>query len=818
MPKKVIYLVKTLGAKSYDQVVDWLRAVGYDVSADGFGPLAEIDDKTIARLKDVASGKVEVEGPAKRIRRATDEEGADAPKPKLKDFFAAPVSAKTKEDAPAAPPSVAKPRLKPIIEDRPAAKKVKLAKAKKGKEAPASKTEEEPAVAITEEAAEAVEVRPERKKEPEKPAKPAKRPKSRLRRPSRLSRDFMAEDDATVVSRKRVFKVKGTGGKKPAQEVERHLKITRQMTIREVSEQTGVRVSNIIRFLMDELSTMAGINYLASIDEISLICDKFAIDCEVAPADQPEQDLEIFARTDEKELEPRPPVVTVMGHVDHGKTKLLDAIRATNVVDEEAGGITQHIGAYQARLDDKTITFIDTPGHEAFTAMRARGSQVTDLVVLVVAAEDGVMPQTLEAIEHCKSAGVSVIVAINKIDKPDANPDKVKQQLSQHGLIPEDWGGDTVVLNVSALTGKGIDELLAMINLQAELMELKADPTAAPVGVVIENQVDTGVGIIATILVAQGTFRKGQYILCGESVGRIKRMVDDKGKEVKAAGPAMPVSVIGFEELPENGEKVYAFKDKKRAQQIAESREAKRDRHVPLREVAGLSLDDVFAKIRAGEVKELAVVVKADVQGSMEAVKDAVSKIEIEGVRVNVIRAGVGQVNETDVMLASASGAMVIGFNVTLAAQVRKLAEQEKVQVRLYRIIYKLIEDVELAVSGMLEPVIVEVPIGELEIRAIFRTERNAVICGGMVTSGKVVRNSYYRLMRGGELVLEGQLGSLKRFKDDVREVTEGFECGLKIEGTSDVQEGDILQLYVKEERAREVVSASAPEKGSVEE
>jgi len=793
MPKKVIYLVKTLGAKSYDQVVDWLRVVGYDVNADGFGPLAEIDDKTISELKDVASGKVEVEGPAKRIRRATVEEDADAPEPKLKDFFAAPVSTAEADAAPVAPPPVAAPRLKPIIEDRPSAKKVKLAKAKKEKEESTPKAEEEPAVAVAEKATEVAEVRPERKKEPEKPAtKPAKRPKSRLRRPARLSRDFMAEDDATVVSRKRVFKVKGTGRKKPAQEVERHLKITRQMTIREVSEQTGVRVTNIIRFLMDELSTLSGINYMASIDEIALICDKFAIDYEVAPADQPEHDLEIFAQTDEKELELRPPVVTVMGHVDHGKTKLLDAIRATNVVDEEAGCITQHIGAYQARLGDKTITFIDTPGHEAFTAMRARGSQVTDLVVLVVAAEDGVMPQTIEAIEHCKSAGVQIIVAINKIDKADANPDKVKQQLSQHGLIPEDWGGDTVVLNVSALTGKGIDELLAMINLQAELMELKADASAAPVGVVVENQVDPGVGIIATILVTQGTFRKGQYILCGESVGRIKRMVDDKGKELKTAGPAMPVCIIGFEQLPKNGEKVYAFKDKKHAQQIAESREAKRDRHVPLRHAAGLSLDDVLAKIRAGEVKELAVVIKADVQGSMEAVKDAVSKIEIEGVRVNVIRSGVGQVNETDVMLASASGAMVIGFNVTVAAHVRKLAEQGKVQVRLYRIIYKLIEDVELAVSGLLEPVIVEVPIGELEIRAIFRTERN--------------------------VVLEGQLGSLKRFKDDVREVTEGFECGLKIEGTADVQESDILQLYIKEERAREIVSASASEKGSVEE
>ncbi len=812
MPKKVIYLVKTLGAKSYDQVVDWLRAVGYDVDADGFGPLAEVDDETIARLKDVAAGKVEVEGPAKRIRRAVVDEEEEAPKPKLKDFFASPAAGVETETRPAkaAPPST--PRLKPIIEERPSPKKVKLAKAKKEKEKQPAKAEEVPAEKVEEEEPAVAEERPERIKEPEK-AKPAKRPKSRLRRPSRLSRDYMAEEDAAVVSRKRVFKVKGSGRKKPAQEVERHLKITRHMTIREVSEQTGVRVASIIRFLMDELEIMANINYLASIDEISLICDKFGIDCEVAPADELEQELEIFAQADEKSLKPRPPVVTVMGHVDHGKTKLLDAIRTTNVVDEETGGITQHIGAYQASVGNKTITFIDTPGHEAFTAMRARGSQVTDLVVLVVAADDGVMPQTLEAIEHCKSANVPVIVAINKIDKAEANPDKVKQQLSQHDLVPEDWGGDTVMLNVSALTGKGIDELLAMINLQAELLELKADPTAAPTGVVIENEVDTGVGIVASVLVTQGTFRKGQYVLCGESVGRIKRMVDDKGKEVKAAGPAMPVSIIGFEQLPENGEKVYAFKDKKRAQQIAESREARRGRQVPLRPAARLSLDDVLAQIRAGETKELSVVVKADVQGSMEAVREAVSKIEVEGVSVNVIRAGVGQVNETDVMLASASGAMVIGFNVTLAAQVRKLAEQEKVQVRLYRIIYKLIEDVERAVSGLLEPEIVEVPLGELEVRAIFRTERNAVICGGMVTSGKVVRNAYYRLIRDGEQVLEGQLGSLKRFKDDVREVAEGFECGLKIEGTADVQEGDVLQLYVKEERAREAVSATASDK-----
>ncbi|OGK11518.1 MAG: translation initiation factor IF-2, partial [Candidatus Riflebacteria bacterium RBG_13_59_9] len=537
----------------------------------------------------------------------------------------------------------------------------------------------------------------------------------------------------------------------------------------------------------------------------------------VAPAEEPEQELEMFTEVNEKKLQPRPAVITVMGHVDHGKTKLLDAIRTTHVVDEEAGGITQHIGAYQTKLGDRTITFIDTPGHEAFTAMRARGSQITDIVVLVVAAEDGVMPQTVEAVEHCKAANVPVIVAVNKIDKPEANPEKVKQQLSQHGLVSEEWGGDTVFVNVSALTGHGIGELLEMINLQADLLELKADVTAPPLGVVIENQIDTGMGIIATILVKQGTFRKGQYILCGESVGRIKRMVDENGREKQTGGPAEPARIIGFEQLPENGEKVYGFKAKKLAQQIAESRIAQRDRYIHTRPAAHMSLDDMFAQMHAIAAKELNVVVKADVQGSMEAVREALTKIEVEGIKVNVIRAGVGQINETDIMLASASDAMVIGFNVTIAGQVRKIVERETVQVRLYRIIYKLIEDVELAVRGLLEPEIVEVPIGELEVRAIFRTDRNSVICGGMVTSGKVQRNAYYRLRREEEIVFEGQLGSLKRFKEDVREVSEGFECGLRIDGSSDVREGDVLELFLREEREPAAVSAGDTERGTGE-
>jgi len=822
MPKKAVYLVKVLGAKSYEQVLDWLRLVGHDVGAEGFSPMTEIDDETIAKLKELASGKERARGPAKRIVRPVATGEAEAPvAPRLKEFFAAappaPAPTAVEEKAPpvAAQP-LAVPGLKQIIEERPPAKKVKLAKVKKVEEKPPEEEEEVAALDDAEVAAEVeIEERVERKKAEEEAVL---RPRAKLRRPSRLSREAAVEDDGAVASRKRVFKVKGAARHRQVQEVERHLKITHPLTIREVSEKTGVRVANIIRFLMDELDILANINYVASVDEISLVCDKFGIDCEVAPADEPEQELETFAQVDREALVPRPPVITVMGHVDHGKTKLLDAIRTTNVVDTEAGGITQHIGAYQTKVRDRVITFIDTPGHEAFTAMRARGSQVTDIVVLVVAADDGVMPQTIEAVEHCQAAKVPVIVAVNKVDKADANPDRVRQQLSQRGLVPEEWGGDVVFVNVSALTKQGLDALLEMIILQADLMELKADPNAPPMGVVVENQIDTGVGIVATILVKQGTFRKGQYILCGESIGRIKRMVDENGRELDAVGPSAPARIIGFEQLPENGEKVYGFKDKKRAQQIAESRMAQRDRYAPGTPALRLSLDDVFAQAAVGAAKELVVVVKADVQGSMEAVTEALSKIDVEGVKVNVVRSGIGQINETDIMLASASGATVIGFNVTVAGQVRRIAEREGVHIRLYRVIYKLLEDMELAARGLLEPEVVETVVGELEVRAIFRTDRNSVVCGGMVTSGKALRHANYRLRRGGEVVLEGQLSSLKRFKDDVREVAEGFECGLRLEGTSDVREGDILEFYVLEKREPAGVSSAGVEPAPEEE
>jgi translation initiation factor IF-2 len=472
------------------------------------------------------------------------------------------------------------------------------------------------------------------------------------------------------------------------------------------------------------------------------------------------------------------------------------------VVDKEAGGITQHIGAYQVFIGGKKITFIDTPGHEAFTAMRARGSQVTDIVVLVVAADDGVMPQTIEALEHAKAAKVPVIVAVNKIDKPEANPDKVRHELSKYGLVPEQWGGDTIYVNVSALTGQGVSELLEMIQLQAELMDLKADPSAPPFGVVLESQIDPGLGIVATVLVQQGTFRRAMYILSGESVGRIRIMHDDLGKEVDEAVPSTPVRIVGFASLPENGERVYAFEDKRKAEQIAEARKAQRELEVMRSSALKISLDDVFKRIKEGQLRELPVVVKADVQGSAEAIRDALERISVEGTKVQVIRSGVGQITESDVMLASASNAIIIGFSVGATAQAKRLAEQEKVQIKYYDIIYKLTEEIELALKGLLEPEIVEIPLGIVEVRAVFRQEKSSAVVGGMVVSGKVHRGALYRLKRNGNVLFEGELASLRRFKDDVKEVAEGFECGLLLEGTNDVQEGDILEFFTKETRS----------------
>ena len=505
----------------------------------------------------------------------------------------------------------------------------------------------------------------------------------------------------------------------------------------------------------------------------------------------------------EVEMLPRPPVVTILGHVDHGKTTLLDAIRRSRVAESEYGGITQKIGAYQVDVGGRKITFIDTPGHEAFTTMRARGAQVTDIAVLVVAADDGVMPQTVEAIQHAKAADVPILVAINKIDKPGANPERVKQQLVEHGLIPEEWGGETICVAISALQRKGIQDLLDMILLQADLLELRARYTGPAVGVIIESRLDRGKGPVATVIVQEGTLRVGDFFVAGTTWGRVRSLFDDLGKSIKEAPPATPVEVVGFAELPPAGTKLVVVEEEKTATVVAERRK-ERERERVLREAGNrvVSLEELLAP-EEGKVKELHLVLKADYQGSLEALERAISQLGDERVKVNVVFRGVGNISEADVMLASASSGVVIGFNVKLPNEVAKVAKQEGVEVRLYRIIYDVVEDMKRAIQGLVEPRKVEEVIGRAEVRALFKVPRVGIVAGCYVLEGKIDRNAFVRVLRGGEVLQEKlRIASLKRFKDDVREVAQGYECGIALEGFEGFVEGDVFEAYVvKEER-----------------
>ncbi|WP_438318629.1 translation initiation factor IF-2 [Candidatus Caldatribacterium sp. SIUC1] len=505
----------------------------------------------------------------------------------------------------------------------------------------------------------------------------------------------------------------------------------------------------------------------------------------------------------EVERLPRPPVVTILGHVDHGKTTLLDAIRRSRVAESEYGGITQKIGAYQVDVGGRKITFIDTPGHEAFTTMRARGAQVTDIAVLVVAADDGVMPQTVEAIQHAKAADVPILVAINKIDKPGANPEKVKQQLAEHGLIPEEWGGETICVAISALQRKGIQDLLDMILLQADLLELRARYAGPAVGVIIESRLDRGKGPVATVIVQEGTLRVGDFFVAGTTWGRVRSLFDDLGKSIKEAPPATPVEVVGFAELPPAGTKLVVVEEEKTATVVAERRK-ERERERALREAGNrvVSLEELLAP-EEGKVKELHLVLKADYQGSLEALERAISQLGDERVNINVVFRGVGNISEADVMLASASSGVVIGFNVKLPNEVAKVAKQEGVEVRLYRIIYDVVEDMKRAIQGLVEPRKVEEVIGRAEVRALFKVPRVGIVAGCYVLEGKIDRNAFVRVLRRGEVLQEKvRIASLKRFKDDVREVAQGYECGIALEGFEGFAEGDVFEAYVvKEER-----------------
>ncbi|UOQ47834.1 translation initiation factor IF-2 [Gracilibacillus caseinilyticus] len=573
---------------------------------------------------------------------------------------------------------------------------------------------------------------------------------------------------------------------------------TGSITVGELAEKLNKETNEIIKKLMF-LGVMATKNQDLDEDALELICGEYGVEVEEEVEVDKSDLTNYIAEEDPEKLEERPPVVTIMGHVDHGKTTLLDSIRNTKVTEGEAGGITQHIGAYQIRENDKKVTFLDTPGHAAFTSMRSRGAQITDIAILVVAADDGVMPQTIEAINHAKAAEVPIIVAVNKMDKEGANPDRVMQELTEYQLIPEDWGGDTIFVNLSALKGEGIDDLLEMILLVSEVEELKANADRLADGTVIEAQLDKGRGSVASLLVQNGTLRVGDPIVVGNTFGRVRAMVNDLGKRIKSAGPSTPVEITGLNDVPLAGDRFVVFKDEKQARQIGEMRQ-----EIQLEEKRGsqsrVSLDDLFEQIKQGDIKDINVILKADVQGSVEALAASLQKIDVEGVKVNIIHTGVGAIKESDIILASASNAIVIGFNVRPDNNAKKAAESEKVDIRLHRVIYKAIEEVEAAMKGMLDPEFEEKVIGQVEVREIFKVSKIGTIAGAYVTDGKVTRDSGIRLIRDGVVVYEGEIDTLKRYKDDVKEVAQNYECGITIKNYNDIKEGDVIEAYVMEE------------------
>lgn len=592
-------------------------------------------------------------------------------------------------------------------------------------------------------------------------------------------------------------------GRQTEEKSERVIQLQNRITVKELSELIDKGVSEIIKKLLG-LGVIATINQEIDYDTAKTIAVQFGLKVELAgdPAgDDIIDDIEIIPDKPE-DLKPRSPVVTVMGHVDHGKTSLLDAIRNTKVTTKEAGGITQHIGASEVKINDKKIVFLDTPGHEAFASMRARGAKVTDIAVLVVAADDGVMPQTIEAINHSKAAGVPIIVAINKMDKPAANPDRVKQELAEQGLVIEDWGGDVIAVPVSALNRDNIDTLLEMILLVAEVEELKANPNRKALGVVIEAELDVGKGSVATVLVQNGTLKVGDSVVIGTAYGKIRAMMNDKGKRVRTAGPSTAVEITGLSEVPEAGEQMFVVKDDRVAKAIVENR-INKIKEKQLKSSQKISLDVLFSQMEEGQIKDLNIIIKADVQGSVEAVKQSLVKLSSDEISINSIHGGVGGITETDVMLAAASNAIIIGFNVRPTPSAGALAKKEGVDIRSYRVIYKAIEDIEAAMKGMLDPKFEEEELGKAEVRATFKVPGAGIVAGCYVIEGKILNNAKTRLIRDGIIIHEGSIGSLRRFKNDVKEVTTGYECGIGISQFNDIKEGDIIEAYQMSEIER---------------
>jgi len=587
------------------------------------------------------------------------------------------------------------------------------------------------------------------------------------------------------------------------------VEIPQSLTVRELAEAMGMQTADIQKRLV-EMGILASVNQQIGADVAGKVAEKWGYTVKVVATQKAREQkpAKLVAQPKSKhasKLVPRPPVITVMGHVDHGKTTLLDAIRETNVTAQEFGGITQHIGAYQVDWHGKKITFLDTPGHEAFTAMRARGASVTDIAVLVVAADDAVMPQTIEAIDHARAAGVPIIVAINKIDKPDANVDRTLQQLAEHDLVAEEWGGDTITVKISAKQRQGIDELLEMILLVAEMADLHAEASASKVaGSVIEAKVDKGKGPVATVLIQRGTLKIGAPVVAGEAYGKVKAMLDDKGERITKAGPATPVEILGLSSAPQAGDKLESVKDDREARNIAEKR-AQESREEKLASSTKITLEDLYNQIQQGMVKKLGIVLKADVQGSEEAVRQSLQRIEHEEVKVDIIHSSVGNINESDILLASASDAIVIGFNVLVAPQAAKMAEASHVEIRTYNVIYELTKEVRAAMSGLLEPVIEEEKLGEAEVRATFKVPGAGIIAGCYVTSGRVIRNEFIRVRRDGKIIFDGKLDTLKHIKDEVKEMAQGYECGIHSQSFQDFQEGDIIEAYTQKKIARAI-------------
>lgn len=797
MPKVRVYeLAKQLN-KNSKEILDELSRIGIEGKTHTSSIDGEIAEKVIKSLS-----------PAKKEAKP------------------APV---VKKEEPKVIPKAAKPRE--VEAEKPAKKGPAPAPAKKAQAAvpkKAAEVEREPARKDQERVVPEPEVKTFPPEEAEKAAVPVLETEEEIKLPDRFKKEIEAEKIEKFKAKpglQRAFQAirkiepkkwhdargnkKGGGRFVPKQDArlqvqstmprKKTLKLREGTTVKEFSELLGLKFSDVIKKFM-ELGYMPTINQPVDSDAALLVADSFGVKIELSSVE--EDVLEEQVQEDTAKLALRAPVVTIMGHVDHGKTSLLDAIRETRVTETEAGGITQHIGAYKVNLKGKDIVFLDTPGHEAFTSMRARGAKVTDIVVLVVAADDGVMPQTVEAINHAKAASVPIVVAVNKIDKPEANVAKVKSELAEHGIISEEWGGHDIFVEVSAKQRTGIEHLLEMILLQAEIMELKANPEREAKGTIIEAKLDRGRGPVATLLVQTGTLKVGEALLSGMQVGKVRALIDDSGKRINEAGPSTPVEVIGFSEVPSAGDVFTVVEDEKRARQIALTRYQKQ-RSLEIAKAKKLTLDELYTKIKEGKIKELNIIIKGDVQGSVEAIKEAFENIIHPEVKVKVIHTSVGGINESDVMLAAASNAIIIGFNVRPETKAAQIAEKEGVDVRLYSVIYEAIEDVKKALEGMLEPTLKEKVLGRAEVRQTFAASKIGTIAGSYVIDGFMSRTADgIRVLRNNIIVYEGKIGSLKRFKDDVKEVQTGYECGILIENFNDIKVGDILENYIIEKIA----------------